>query len=89
MVCNSFHWKEFAGPLHRCACAGVSAFGFMCVAALNRCHEHQCICRYVRYTGVTDISDTFANTLAAGCAYALSRECAVCSLALGDEGGRG
>jgi len=54
--------------------------------ALNRCLQHQCMCRYTRCTGVFDISlHIRKNTLRRVCTYA--RVCEVCSVVLGDEGG--
>ena len=50
---NSVHGNEIAAPLHKCACTGVAQ---NVGVAQNRCPEHQCIFRCVRYTGVLDIS---------------------------------
>ena len=85
IFCNSFHGNEVAALLHRCACAGVSAFVVVDVA-LNRCAEHQCICKCLRNTGAVDISEHICeHTPYRVCTCA--RVCSVCSLALGDEGG--
>ena len=51
--------------------------GYMCIFCSecgmqkNRCCEHQCMCRCVRYTGLLTWVYTFACTLTTGCAHAL------------------
>jgi len=54
--------------------------------ALNRCLEHKCMCSFVRYTNVFDLSlHIWKHALRRTCTCA--HVCAVCSLAMGDEGG--
>jgi len=81
MVHNNFLSKEEAAPSHR----HVRAFLWSLWHALNWCFEHQCICKYVRYTGVSDVSATVRvckDTLHTVCTC--TRVCAVCYLALED-----
>jgi len=86
IICNSFHGSIIAAPFHRRTCVGVSAFVVMSVAALNRCPEHQCICRCVWYTGVFDINVHICEHTRCK-VFTCARVRAVCSLALRDEGG--
>jgi len=58
----------------RSGCTGVRVHvHFLCWVwrALNRCLKHWCMCRYVRYTGIFEISLHVANTFSARRACAL------------------
>jgi hypothetical protein len=75
---NSVHGNENAAPLHKCACTGVAQ---NVGVAQNRCPEHQCMFRCVRYTGVLDISVHICEHIRCRvCTCACV--CAVCLLAL-------
>jgi len=84
MVSRAKKWlHHYTGVL---APAGVFAFFAVSVATLNMCLDHQCRCRYVRYTDVFDISLHVCKlTLRWVCTCTYVG--AVCWLALGGKGG--
>jgi len=85
IVRNGFHGKEVAAT-----CIGAYAQVYVHLSwwvwhELNRCPDHECICRYVHFTGVFDISTHICkHTHCRMCTFVLV--CAVCSFVFGEEG---